>query len=259
MAQQVNLCFPILRKQKSRFAAQTLVVLLIIIVVVGGALGGAWVWSLNRTSDSLKKTLDLQTAELDGLRAALERGKVSAAPAAQAQAQDIKNRQALLQQRKDVLQALSQGVFKPGFGHSDRLQLLARSIPAQVWVTLVRTDDQVLDVTGYTLSTEVINDWVASLAASPLLKGQALSTVKLDSVAPESVLKFPAALQADAIKSAASSPVPTAQAPVLPSLWSFNLISSMAGAQAPATPVSAPAGATASALTGALALAGAKP
>ena len=54
MPQQVNLCLPILRKQRRRFAAQSLVQALAVLLLVGGALSAAWVWNLNLASDSLK-------------------------------------------------------------------------------------------------------------------------------------------------------------------------------------------------------------
>jgi Tfp pilus assembly protein PilN len=230
MPQQVNLCLPLLRQQKKRFAAQTLAQALALILIVSGVLGAAWIWNLNQASTSLKATLEAQAKELDGLRAVLDQNKASAAPAQDALALEIKRRKAELEQREKVLAALSQGVFQPGKGHAARLQLVAQTIPAVAWITQIRADDRQLEVTGYTLEPSALNDWVAKLADSPLLKGQALSTVKVESAKPESLqpVVIPTAQQAAAKPENAASMATAVARPALPPLWSFNLLSSMA-------------------------------
>lgn len=231
MAQQVNLCLPVLRKQKNRFAAQTLAQVLAALLVGGGILSAVWVINLNQASASLKVTLVSQTKELEGLRAALEQSKQSSAPAELAMAQEIKTRRAALQQREKVLATLSQGLLQPGHGHAARLQLVAQSIPPVVWVTSIKADDRLLEVAGYTLEPAALNDWVNQLAASALLRGQALSTVKVESVKPETLLQpvVGAAPQSAAKPAGAASgaPVASAVAPVLPPVWSYSLLSSM--------------------------------
>jgi Tfp pilus assembly protein PilN len=227
MPQQVNLCLPILRKQKSRFAAQSLAQALAVLLALGGALSAVWVWSLNGASDSLRITLASQTRELEGLRVAMEQSKLSSGPAQEAMAQEIKLRKAELQQREKVLSALNQGLFQPDHGHAARLQLVAQTIPAVAWVTQIRADDRLLEVSGYTLEPSALNDWVGKLAASTLLKGQALSTVKVESVRPES-LQTPAAAT---VPQAATKPEGAAAmaqaASVRPAVWSFSLLSNM--------------------------------
>ena len=170
MPQQVNLYLPILRKQKESFTAQTLAQALLILLVGGGALSAAWVWNLQRASSSLQQTLDAQGKELTSLRAALEASRASAGPV-----------QAAL---THVLDALSQGVVLPGQGHAARLRLVAQTIPPQVWIGTLKTDSDVLAVSGQTLAPEALNDWVGKLAASPLLQGQTLSAVKVEQIAP---------------------------------------------------------------------------
>ncbi len=235
MAQQINLCLPILQKRKTSFTAQNLVLALLVLLVVGGALAGAWVWNLNRANDSLNTTLAAQSKELDALRVAVERSKLGDAPAQAAAAQTLAQRKAELQQRQKVLSALQEGLFQAGYGHSDRLKLVAQSIPAAVWVTQIKADDRLLDVTGYTVEPAALNDWVSKLAASALLKGQALSTVKVESVDPANVPMPGAAAVVQGAAQAASRP---ASVPVraLPPLWSFGLLSSMAAPVTPAAP-----------------------
>jgi Tfp pilus assembly protein PilN len=229
MAQQINLCLPILRKQKTSFGAQTLLQALAAVLVVGGLLGAAWVWNLNQASDSLKLTLVSQTQELAVMQAAIEKNQAGSGPALAAAKQVLANQRNVLAQRQLALAALQQGRAEPGFGHAARLTLVAQTIAPQAWVTQLRADDSQLEVSGYTLEPAVLTDWVNRLAQSPLLKGQSLSTVTVERVKPEAVVSVGAldrqsvaakdtlALKEGAAK--ATSPLPR---------WSYTLLSSMA-------------------------------
>lgn len=229
MAQQVNLCLPILRKQKTRFGAQTLLQALAALLVVGGMLGAAWVWNLNQASDSLKQTVAAQTQELAVMQAAIEKNQLNSGPALAAAQQVLAQQRNLLAQRQQALLALQQGRAEPGYGHAARLQLVAQTISSQAWVTQLRADDTLLEVSGFTLEPAVLTEWVNRLAQSPLLKGQALSTVIVERVKPEAMLSA-GALDRQAVagkdvaapKEGASkvgSPLPR---------WSYTLLSSMA-------------------------------
>ena len=81
MVQQVNLCLPILRKQKTRFGALALLQALAVVLVASGLLGAAWVWNLNQASDSLKQTVAAQAQELAAMQAIIERNQAGAGPA----------------------------------------------------------------------------------------------------------------------------------------------------------------------------------
>jgi Tfp pilus assembly protein PilN len=222
MAQQVNLCLPVLRQQKSRFAAQTLVLSLLAILAVGGLLSVVWVYNMHDATVALKANLDAQTKEMEALRAAIEQYDKSSAPAEQALQQEIKARREVLQQRDSVLAALSQGLFEPGHGHAARLQLVAQSIPPVVWVTQIRADGQFLEISGFTLEPAALNDWVQQLAASPLLRGQALSTIKVESAKP-GMSMLPVAGTNQQKAQAAVPPAAIVQDMALPQLWSFTL------------------------------------
>ncbi|MBB1074274.1 PilN domain-containing protein [Rhodoferax sp. 4810] len=226
MPQQVNLCLPILRKQEKRFGAQSLALALAAILVLGGALGAAWVWNLNQAAASLQATLGAQAKELDELRAALERAKASASPAESAVLQELRQRRLELQQRQSVLEALSQGLFEPGQGHSARLRLVAQTIPSVAWLTQIRADDQLLELGGYTLEPAALNDWVGKLSASPLLQGQSLNTAKVEGAKPPALL-VPVA--PGGVQPASSNPAAGAAAAEAPvSMWSFSLLSKVA-------------------------------
>jgi Tfp pilus assembly protein PilN len=243
MPQQVNLCLPILRKQKERFSAQALALTLGLLLVAGAVLSAGWVWRLNRSSDSLNATLAVQAKELESLRMALERAKISTGPAQASMLQEVKQRKLLLQQREQMLGALGQGMFQPGQGHSARLQLVAQTIPTVAWVTHLKADEQLLDLSGFTLEPAVLNDWVNKLSVSPLLVGQSLSTVQVEHIKPDAALAKTAVLAQQPVTKpgiATSAAIAAKTTVTAPALWSFGMLSRMAVKPAGAT--SAPNG-----------------
>ena len=221
MPQQINLCTPILLTQKRYFSAQTMAQALAVFALLGGALCAYWVWSLNSASEGFKLTLATQAQELASLQVAIQQGKVSTAPLEAALAQQLQGHKLDLQQRQTLMEALQRGLFRPGWGHAARLQLVARSIPAQVWVTDLMADDNQLRLTGFTLEPAALNDWASRLAASPLLQGQQLSTLKVEQ-ASVAVLKTLGNTPMPAVS--AASP---ATAAVPRPMWSFTLVSAL--------------------------------
>ena len=218
MPQQINLCTPILLTQKRYFSAQTMAQALAVFALLGGALCAYWVWSLNSASEGFRQTLATQAQELASLQAAIALGKVGAGPLEAALAQQLQGHKLDLQQRQRLMEALQRGLFRPGWGHAARLQLVARSIPAQVWVTELMADDNQLRLTGFTLEPAALNGWVSRLAASALLEGQELSTVKVEQA------------NAAALKALANAPTPAASAATAAAsrpMWSFTLVSAL--------------------------------
>ena len=71
MAQQINLCTPILLKPKRYFSAQTMAITLGVFVVLGGALCGVWVWNLQQATTAFQQSMAAQERELEGLKTAL--------------------------------------------------------------------------------------------------------------------------------------------------------------------------------------------
>lgn len=211
MPQQINLCTPILLTQKRYFSAHTMAIALGVFVVLGGGLCGLWVWNLNQASETIKRSLAAQKREVETLQAAVELGRANAAPVDPALLALLQDRRNLLAQREKLKQALADGVFRPGWGHSDRLTWVARSIPAPVWITSVRMDGSRFEVSGFTLEPSALNEWVDKLAASPLMQGLRLATVKVEntSVAP--------VIAPDAVGTAAAGAGGR-------STWSFNLV-----------------------------------
>lgn len=206
MPQQINLCTPILLTQKRYFSADTMAISLGVFVVLGALLCGAWVWNLQRASQGFSQTMDLQAKEIGTLQAAIQRAQTAGAPVDPALLQKLKEQQVLLLQKQQTLQALQQGVSQPGKAHSDRLQLVARSIPTVVWVTDVKADAARLEVAGFTLEPSALNEWVVRLASSPLMQGLSLGDVKVERA------------------TATSAVAPGASAVVGQALWSFTLV-----------------------------------
>lgn len=183
MAQQINLCSPIQLAPTQRFAARSMVLALLVVVVVGALMAGALVWSLQRSAAAYQGTLALQERDIQGLKAALDAARASAAPVDPALQQQLQARRQELKQRALLLQTVRDGAFKPGAGHSDRLQLVAATIPAKVWITSLDADAQHLEIAGFTLEPAALNEWVARLSQSPLLEGLQLTKVQVDNTA----------------------------------------------------------------------------
>jgi Tfp pilus assembly protein PilN len=185
-----------------------------VFLVLGGVLCGTWVWNLDRASASFQQALTSHATEIDSLKAAIQRSQANAAPVDPALLTQLTERRNAVAQREKLKEALNEGMFRPGWGHSDRLTWVARSIPAPVWITEVRMDGSRFEVSGFTLEPAALNDWVNKLSVSPLMQGLKLATVKVENATAASIA--PPAVAA----SAASAPA----APVRP-VWSFNLVS----------------------------------
>lgn len=227
MAQQINLCTPILLTQKRYFSANTMAIALGVFAVLGSVLAGAWIWNINQGREAFVRSGVAQTRELENLKAAIEHSRASAAPADPMLLAQLQASRNALAQREKLREALKEGMFRPGWGHSDRLTWVARSIPAPVWVTEVKMDGDRFEVSGFTLEPAALNEWVDKLSVSPLMQGMRLSTVKVENATA-------------ALTATPGMPVPAASSPAAPprAVWSFNLVS--------VEPVAAASSATAS-------------
>ena len=185
MPQQINLCSPILQTQKRSFSASTMGLSLGVGLLLGGALIAYWVWSLSSTGEEHQRTLSAYAKEKENLQTAIKTRQASAGPADSGLTKDLQSRRTQLEQRERLLTELRRGLLREGQGHAARLHLVAKTIPAPVWVTEVLIDENQMEVRGYTLEPAAINEWVARLVADPVLQGQVLSAVKVERVSPE--------------------------------------------------------------------------
>jgi Tfp pilus assembly protein PilN len=213
MAQQINLCNPIFLTQKHYFSAQTMARSLGVFVLLGGALSGYWSWSLQSISEGYRKTVTANQREVERLKAAIQVNKANSAPADAALIQALQASRTELQQREQWIEELRRGLFREGLGHSARLQLVARTIPAQAWVTEIRATDRQLELAGYTLEPASLNGWMTRLADSPLLQGQQLSVVKVERVP-------------DDVRTTGAGSSSTVVRPGGATVWSYRLVTS---------------------------------
>lgn len=231
MPQQINLCTPILLTQKRYFSAHTMAVALGVFLLFGTMLCVAWVWNLESSRASLQQAVDTHKNEVETLQAAILRSRANAAPVDPALLAQLTERRNTLAQREKLKEALNEGMFRPGWGHSDRLNWVARSIPAPVWINAVRVDGTRFEVSGFTLEPSALNVWVDKLSVSPLMQGLKLATVKVEKATP-AMLGVP-----NAAASAASAPT----APPRP-VWAFSLVSAEPITAAPTLGASAAGG-----------------
>ncbi len=214
MPQQINLCTPILLTQKRYFSARTMAIALAVFLVLGGALCGAWLWNLDRGSAAFNQSISAQARDVVSLKAAIQLSQANAAPVDPALLAQLQIRRNAVVQREQLKEALVEGMFRPGWGHSDRLTWVARSIPAPVWITDVRMDSTHFEVSGFTLEPAALNDWVDKLSVSPLMQGLKLATVKVEQATATTVT----------VPSAAAFAASAPQTPPR-AVWSFNLVS----------------------------------
>lgn len=203
-SQKINLFARTKSKSPKRdySSAETMFQTLAVLMVLGGCLSTYWVWSLNSAGEYLTKSMAAQAIELKSLKQKNADGLLS--PALEQELQDSRTE---LLQREKLAQELQRGLLSPGWGHAARLQLIAQSIPAQVWVTKVMSEETQFEVSGFTLEPASFGKWVAILAASPLFEGQHLSTVNINNTRTSMLKEVSGALR------------PT---------WSFNFVSVMA-------------------------------
>ena len=181
---------------------------LAVVILLGAALSAYWVWSLQLAGEDLTKSLATQSLELERLKVASAKNKAAGGQAGQSSllTQELQGLRTELLQREKLAQDWQRGLLRPGSGHAARLQLVAQSIPAKVWVTQVTADDTQLEISGFTLEPAQLNEWVAKLVASPLLEGQKLSAAKLEHV---------------------TTALPKSMGVVTRPVWSFSLVSAM--------------------------------
>jgi Tfp pilus assembly protein PilN len=183
MPQQINLCTAVLTPQRPRFQARALLTMLAVCLVALGALGAFWLWSLEGSAQTYRQTLEAQAGEIRNLQAAIQASRATVGPAAPELMRSLQDQRAAVLAREKMLQQVRQGLFKPGEGHSDRLLLLARSIPGDAWVTSLKADGGSFEVAGFTLEPASLNEWVARLGQHPLMRGLQLDAVKVNYVA----------------------------------------------------------------------------
>ena len=212
MPQQINLCTADFRPVKNRFGARFLLLMLLGALVVCSVAAAAWVWKAQASNATMLQTAVAHDAEIAGLKAAIEKSRAAAAPADGALLAQLEERRATVKRREVLVEAVQEGVFKPGRGHSDRLLLLSRSIPPKVWIADVKVDQGRFDVAGFTLEPDALNEWVRKLAVHPLMNNLKLTDVSVEN-------KTTTLSRSNAVAGAAG-PLAGVTGPV----WSYSLV-----------------------------------
>ena len=204
-SQKINLLAHVKPSKNNDSSVKIIFKTLAFLVALGGCFSTYWVWSLNVANENLTKSLAEQTSELETIQAAIELSVVDVQPTI-ALEQELKDSRALLLQRQTLLQNLQHGLLRPGWGHGARLQLVAQTIPSQVWVTKIRSDETQFEITGFTLEPAALSKWVARLVESPLIDVQHFSTFNINNTSTT------------LLKAVGDESRPT---------WSFSLLSTM--------------------------------
>lgn len=218
MAQLINLYTPVRRTQRRGFSARVMAQALAALLMLAVLLGLYELFDLHRQSQALTQTLQTQLLTLGALDLTTRQSQAAVMPAELALAQDLAARRAELLRLDNALADVQQGVFRPGEGHGARLALVARSIPATAWVTLVKVDAGRFEVSGFTFEPGALNAWIEQLAASPLLKGQRLAAVNVTKINEAAV-----AAPAPGLSTGAGASGAPAEPPARP-VWSFTLV-----------------------------------
>lgn len=216
MLEKINLFTHSHLTQKHYFSAQTMLRTLAVSAVLGGCLSVAWLRSLHVTGENFQASLTPQLREIESLEVAIAQRRtddLTNVEPATALEQELQASRTELLQLEKLAQEWQRGLLNPGSGHSALLRLVAKSIPDQVWVTEVSADEAQFEVSGFTLETEALSDWIVRLAASPLFRQKKLTAVNLESASPA------------ILEAVGGNARP---------LWSFSLLSAPTHSSAPA-------------------------
>ena len=180
MPQQINLYTPTQYVAAQRFTAQSLLNALLIVLLATAGLAAVLSWSMARSGAAYRQSLAEQEREIQELNQSLDTARSNAGPPDANLKRQLQELQTEVTQRSALLTIAQHGTVQPGLGHSDRLLLVARSIPPQAWITGLKADADMMEVSGFTLEPAALNDWVRRLAQSPLMQGLQLASVKVE-------------------------------------------------------------------------------
>jgi Tfp pilus assembly protein PilN len=222
MPQQINLCSSIFVTQKQQVSALAILKSLAAFLVLGTGLAVYWNWSLQRIDTVYRQSISSKQQELKRLQAEIRLNRERNAPADAAMSKALQQQRDELRSQEQLLTELGRGLSLPDRGHSARLLLLAKTIPAQVWVTEVKVDDVRFEISGFTLEPSALNIWMARLGQSPLLQGQQLSAVKVERAENDSRQGANTASSAPGLINVAKSGAAN--------VWAYNIVSAVAQA-----------------------------
>lgn len=178
MPQQINIITPILLTKKRYLSASTLFQISVLVMLCGGGLYSYLIWKIDAETNELKKTSLLKLRELETIQASIKQNGLKGTALAQ-----LQNQRAELLRIEKIIVTLQQGATRLEYGHAARLELLAQTIPADVWITQLSDKERRLEIIGLTLEPASVETWIRKLVKNPIFKSQTLQAVKVDSVA----------------------------------------------------------------------------
>jgi Tfp pilus assembly protein PilN len=182
MAQQINLRVPVLRPPVRHFSALAMSKALALVIL--GAFALAIFLSLQ--AKPIRQTAQTQLSQMAQQRQqlTLALAGLPAATDARALQQQFDNGQQQLDGQRQLLAVLKGGLGQDGQRHSDLLQLLAATVPPQVWLTELRWQAGQLELVGGALDTGVLQAWLDRLSTQTLLQGLQLAAIKVEKASP---------------------------------------------------------------------------
>lgn len=164
MSQQINLYQPIFRKEKIVFSAQTIAWLslgLIVILVLWSVLIGQRVSGLEAELERQREAEQRVVRQVAELRSSLPPSEPD--PSLEAEVESLRERRDDLQ---ESLAALESRMPAADVELLDRLDALARQVPAGLWLTRVALGDhgRSITVSGNALEAQLVPAWLADLS-----------------------------------------------------------------------------------------------
>lgn len=181
MPQQINILTPVLLTQKRYLSAYNLLRVLALLMLCVGSLYGYLIWDTGVATNELKKTSSLKLRELENLQAAIKKNSMKGSATGTVLMQVQSQRAELLRIEK-IIATLQQGATRAGYSHAARFELLAKTIPTNVWITQFSDEEKQLQITGFTFDPALLETWIARLIKNPVLLGQTLQAVKVENV-----------------------------------------------------------------------------
>ena len=182
MPQQINIITPTFLTKKRYLPAYTLFQISVLLMLCGGGLYSYWIWKIDAETNELKKTSLLKLRELETIQASIKQNGLKGTATGTALAQ-LQNQRAELLRIEKIIGILQHGATRLEYGHAARLELLAQTIPADVWITQLFDRERRLEIVGLTLEPASVETWIRKLVKNPIFKSQTLQAVKVDSVA----------------------------------------------------------------------------
>lgn len=177
MAQQINLHSPILLTQKRYFSALAMVQALGVLAI---GLGGLGFYATHKTQElrsEVATAMQLNQTDRQRLQAQLAMRPALPGDTQALEQELLAATQALTERRRlrDELLAPPEQSRRAAV-----LRQLAQTAPTALWLNEVRLSDQRVELAGLTLQPEVLRPWLDQLAATPVLAGLALRSVKVE-------------------------------------------------------------------------------